>query len=168
VELDEAIRACEAAGATSTMRAADATEADWLRQARRLALRALERLGQVRMEDVGVPRSRVPDLLRAISAIGEKYEIRIATFGHAGDGNLHPNFIFDHDDPRAEELTDLARADLYSAAIALGGTVTAEHGIGISRRDALVEQVGPDVVGVMRSIKAALDPQGILNPGRVF
>jgi len=168
VELDEAIRACEAAGATSTMRAADATEADWLRQARRLALRALERLGQVRMEDVGVPRSRVPDLLRAISAIGEKYEIRIATFGHAGDGNLHPNFIFDHDDPRAEELTDLARADLYRAAIALGGTVTAEHGIGISRRDALVEQVGPDVVGVMRSIKAALDPQGILNPGRVF
>jgi len=167
-ELDEAVRACEAAGATSTMRAADATEADWLRQARRLALRALERLGQVRMEDVGVPRSRVPDLLRAISAIGEKYDIRIATFGHAGDGNLHPNFIFDHDDPRAEELTDLARADLYRAAIALGGTVTAEHGIGIARRDALVEQVGPDVVGVMRSIKAALDPQGILNPGRVF
>ena len=167
-ELDEAIRACEAAGATSTMRAADATEADWLRQARRLALRALERLGQVRMEDVGVPRSRVPDLLRAISAIGEKYDIRIATFGHAGDGNLHPNFIFDHDDPRAEELTDLARADLYRAAIALGGTVTAEHGIGLARRDALVEQVGPDVVGVMRSIKAALDPQGILNPGRVF
>ena len=168
VELDEAIRACEAAGATSTMRAADATEADWLRQARRLALRALERQGQVRMEDVGVPRSRVPDLLRAISAIGEKYDIRIATFGHAGDGNLHPNFIFDHDDPRAEELTDLARADLYRAAIALGGTVTAEHGIGIARRDALVEQVGEDVVGVMRSIKAALDPQGILNPGRVF
>jgi glycolate dehydrogenase FAD-linked subunit len=167
-ELDAAVEACEAAGATSTMRAADATEADWLRQARRLALRALERQGQVRMEDVGVPRSRVPDLLRAIAAIGEKYDIRIATFGHAGDGNLHPNFIFDHGDPRAEELTDLARADLYRAAIALGGTVTAEHGIGIARRDALVEQVGADVVGVMRSIKDALDPQGILNPGRVF
>jgi glycolate oxidase len=167
-ELDEMLAACEAAGSTTTMRAADATEADWLRQARRLALRALERQGQVRMEDVGVPRSRVPDLLRAIAAIGTKYDIRIATFGHAGDGNLHPNFIFDHDDPRAEELTDLARADLYRAAIALGGTVTAEHGIGIARRDALVEQVGPDVVGVMRSIKQALDPQGILNPGRVF
>jgi len=167
-ELDEMVAACEAAGATSTLRAADATEADWLRQARRLALRALERQGQVRMEDVGVPRSRVPDLLRAIAAIGVKYDIRIATFGHAGDGNLHPNFIFDHDDPRAEELTDLARADLYRAAIGLGGTVTAEHGIGIARRDALVEQVGPDVVGVMRSIKQALDPQGILNPGRVF
>jgi glycolate dehydrogenase FAD-linked subunit len=167
-ELDEAVAACEAAGATSTMRAADATEADWLRQARRLALRALERQGQVRMEDVGVPRSRVPELLRAIDDIGKRHGIRIATFGHAGDGNLHPNFIFDHGDPRAEELTDIARADLYRAAIALGGTVTAEHGIGTSRREALVEQVGPDVVGVMRSIKEALDPLGILNPGRVI
>jgi len=167
-ELDAAVAACEAAGSTTTMRAADATEADWLRQARRLALRALERQGIVRMEDVGVPRSRVPDLLRAIDAIGKRYEIKVATFGHAGDGNLHPNFIFDHGDPRAEELTDLARADLYRAAIALGGTVTAEHGIGLARRDVLVEQVGQDVVDVMRSIKYALDPLGILNPGRVI
>jgi len=115
-----------------------------------------------------VPRGRVPELLVEIQAAADRHGVRVATFGHAGDGNLHPNFIFDHDDPRAEELTDLARADLYRAAIALGGTVTAEHGIGIARRDALVEQVGEDVVGVMRSIKAALDPQGILNPGRVF
>ncbi len=168
VELDAAVAACEAAGATSTMRAADATEADWLRQARRLALRALERQGIVRMEDVGVPRSRVPDLLRAIAGIGRKHGIKVATFGHAGDGNLHPNFIFDRDDPRAEELTDLARADLYKAAIALGGTVTAEHGIGLARRSVLVDQVGADVIDVMRSIKAALDPLGILNPGRVI
>jgi glycolate dehydrogenase FAD-linked subunit len=167
-ELDAAVAACEAAGATTTMRAADATEADWLRQARRLALRALERQGIVRMEDVGVPRSRVPDLLRAIDAIGKRHGIKVATFGHAGDGNLHPNFIFDHGDPRAEELTDLARADLYRAAIALGGTVTAEHGIGLARRDVLVEQVGSDVIDVMRSIKAALDPLGILNPGRMI
>ena len=167
-ELDAAVAACEAAGSTTTMRAADATEADWLRQARRLALRALERQGIVRMEDVGVPRSRVPDLLREIEAIGKRHGIKVATFGHAGDGNLHPNFIFDHGDPRAEELTDLARADLYRAAIALGGTVTAEHGIGLARRDALVEQVGQDVVDVMRSIKDVLDPLGILNPGRVI
>ena len=167
-ELDAAVAACEAAGSSTTMRAADATEADWLRQARRLALRALERQGIVRMEDVGVPRSRVPDLLRAIAAIGTRHGIKVATFGHAGDGNLHPNFIFDHGDPRAEELTDLARADLYRVAIALGGTVTAEHGIGLARRDVLVEQVGVDVIDVMRSIKTALDPLGILNPGRVI
>ena len=168
IEIAGATVACETAGSSSTLVAADPTEADWLRQARRLALRALERQGTVRMEDVGVPRSRVTDLLRAITAIGERHGVRIATFGHAGDGNLHPNFIFDRDDPRAEELTELARADLYRAAIALGGTVTAEHGVGLSRRSALVEQVGPDVIGVMRSIKDALDPLGILNPGRVI
>jgi glycolate dehydrogenase FAD-linked subunit len=166
-ELERAVAACEAAGATSTVRAADAQEADWLRQARRLALRALERHGTVRMEDVGVPRARVPDLLRAIDRIAMAHGIRCATFGHAGDGNLHPNFIFDRDDPRAEELTEAARGDLYRAAIALGGTVTAEHGIGSSRREFLGAQVGEGALGVMRSIKAALDPLGILNPGRV-
>ena len=167
-ELDRAVVECEAAGASSTVRANDPQEADWLRQARRLALRALERQGTVRMEDVGVPRSRVPELLVAIDAIAKKHRIRCATFGHAGDGNLHPNFIFAHDDPRAEELTDAARMDLYRAAIALGGTITAEHGVGTSRREALAEQVGPDVVAVMRSIKAALDPHGLLNPGKVI
>jgi len=167
-ELDRAAAACERAGASSVVRAADATEADWLRQARRLALRALERLGAVRMEDVGVPRGRVTALLEAIDEIARRHGVRIATFGHAGDGNLHPNFVFERDDPRAEALTEAARADLFRAAIALGGTITAEHGIGTSRRSALVDQVGPDAIRVMRSIKAALDPLGILNPGKVI
>jgi glycolate dehydrogenase FAD-linked subunit len=166
-ELERAVAACEAAGATSTVQAADAQEADWLRQARRLALRALERQGTVRMEDVGVPRSQVPELLRAIDRIAIAHGIKCATFGHAGDGNLHPNFIFDRDDPRAEELTEAARADLYRAAIALGGTITAEHGIGVARREFLGAQVGEGALAVMRSIKTALDPLGILNPGRV-
>jgi glycolate oxidase len=167
-ELDLAVAACERAGATSTVRAEDPTEADWLRQARRLALRALERQGTVRMEDVGVPRGRVPELLVAIQAAADRHGVRVATFGHAGDGNLHPNFVFAHDDPRAAELTETVRNEIFAAAIALGGTVTAEHGIGLSRREALVDQVGPDVIDVMRSIKDALDPQGILNPGRVI
>jgi len=167
-ELDRAAAACERAGASSVVRAADATEADWLRQGRRLALRALERLGTVRMEDVGVPRGRVTALLEAIDEIARRHGVRIATFGHAGDGNLHPNFVFERDDPRAEALTEAARADLFRAAIALGGTITAEHGIGTSRRSALVDQVGPDAIRVMRSIKAALDPLGILNPGKVL
>jgi glycolate dehydrogenase FAD-linked subunit len=168
VELDGAIAACQAAGATSVVRAADATEADWLRQARRLALRALERQGIVRMEDVGVPIGRVPDLLVAIQAAADRHGVRVATLGHAGDGNLHPNFIFDHDDPRAAELTEVVRDEIFAAALSLGGTVTAEHGIGLSRREALVDQVGTDVIDVMRSIKTALDPLGIMNPGRVF
>ncbi|HEV2005497.1 MAG TPA: FAD-linked oxidase C-terminal domain-containing protein [Candidatus Limnocylindrales bacterium] len=167
-ELDQAEAACEATGATSIVRAADATEADLLRQARRLALRALERQGTVRMEDVGVPRARVPDLLRAIERIAAAHGVRVATFGHAGDGNLHPNLIFDRDDPEAGRLTHQVRDEIFRAALDMGGTVTAEHGIGMARREWLPIQRGEGAVAVMRAIKNALDPLGILNPGRVI
>jgi len=167
-ELARAEAACRIAGATDVIRAADAQEADWLRQARRAAHYALERLGEVRMEDVGVPRSRVPDMLRAIERIAAKHDVRIGTFGHAGDGNLHPDLVFDRGDPRAESVTKLVQADLYRAALELGGTVTGEHGIGAARRDWLEIQKGADAVRFMRAIKTALDPLGILNPGRVI
>ncbi len=167
-EIDAAEAVCRTAGAIETVRAADAQEADWLRQARRGAYQALERIGLVRMEDVGVPRGRVPELLRAIEASATRLGIRCGTFGHAGDGNLHPNLVFDRDDPTAEAKTEAFKDELYRAAIALGGTVTAEHGIGLARRDYLELQRGPEAVAIMRSIKAALDPQGILNPGRVL
>jgi len=167
-ELERAERACREAGATETVRAADAQEADWLRQARRAAHYALERKGDVRMEDVGVPRSRVPEMLRAIERIAAAHDVRIGTFGHAGDGNLHPDLIFERGDPQAEAKTDAVKKDLYQAALDLGGTVTGEHGIGAARRDWLEKQKGEDAVRVMRAIKAALDPDGILNPGRVI
>ncbi len=167
-DLDRAEVASLAAGGRSAVRAADAQEADWLRQARRLALRALERQGTVRMEDVGVPRARVPELLQAIERIAAAHGVRCATFGHAGDGNLHPNLIFDRDDPEAEHLTRRVRDEIFRAALDLGGTVTAEHGIGAARREWLPIQVGEPAVAVMRAIKAALDPLGILNPGRVL
>jgi glycolate oxidase len=167
-ELDLVEVACTNAGATSLVRAADAAEADWLRQARRLALRALERQGMVRMEDVGVPRAQVPALLRAIERIAAAAGVRVATFGHAGDGNLHPNFIFERGDEAAAALTETVRDDIFREALAMGGTVTAEHGIGMVRREWLPLQRGEGAVEVMRSIKAALDPLGILNPGRVI
>ena len=167
-ELERAEAACRAAGATDVVRAADAQEADWLRQARRAAHYALERLGDVRMEDVGVPRSRVPEMLRAIETIAAKHDVRIGTFGHAGDGNLHPDLVFERGDPNAEAKVEAVKKDLYQAAIDLGGTVTGEHGIGSSRREWLEVQKGADAVRVMRAIKAALDPLGILNPGRVL
>jgi glycolate dehydrogenase FAD-linked subunit len=167
-ELTRAEEVCRVAGATDVIRAADEQEADWLRQARRAAHYALERLGEVRMEDVGVPRSRVPDMLRAIERIAAKHDVRIGTFGHAGDGNLHPDLVFERGDPRAESLTKLVQADLYRAALELGGTVTGEHGIGSARRDWLEIQRGADAVRFMRAIKTALDPLGILNPGRVI
>jgi glycolate oxidase len=120
------------------------------------------------MEDVGVPRARVPELLRAIERIAAANGVRCATFGHAGDGNLHPNLIFERDDPAAAELTHRVRDEIYRAALDLGGTVTAEHGIGAARREWLPIQRGEGAVAVMRSIKRALDPLGILNPGRVL
>ncbi len=167
-ELARGEAACVAAGATSTVRSRDAAEADLLRQARRAAHYALERLGDVKMEDVGVPRSRVPDMLRAIEAIAAKHDVRIGTFGHAGDGNLHPDLVLERGDPNGEAITKAVQDDLYRAALDLGGTVTGEHGIGSARIGWLEAQRGADAVRVMRSIKTALDPQGLLNPGRVL
>ncbi len=169
-EVDAAERACTAAGAGLVVRAQDATEAEWLREGRRLAFRALEAQGVARMEDVGVPRSRVPELLAAIEAIAARHAIVVGTFGHAGDGNLHPTFVLGRDEPEAVAAARLhaARAELFEAALQLGGTVTGEHGIGEVRRDWLVRQRGEPAVEAMRAIKRALDPAGILNPGRVL
>jgi glycolate oxidase len=167
-ELAAAEDCCTAAGSTSIHRATDPMEADWLRQVRRLAYRAMERLGVARMEDVGAPRSSMPELLAAISRIAAAHDVRCGTFGHAGDGNLHPTFVWDRGDTAAEARVHSACEELYRAAIAMGGTVTGEHGIGAARRPFLVDQRGADAVDVMRSIKAALDPLGILNPGKVL
>jgi len=167
-ELTRGEAACVSAGATSTVRSQTVAEADLLRQARRAAHYALERLGEVKMEDVGVPRSKVPDMLRAVERIAAKHDVRIGTFGHAGDGNLHPDLVLERGDPRAEAITKAVQADLYQAALDLGGTVTGEHGIGSARTAWLEPQRGAAAVRVMRSIKTALDPQGLLNPGRVL
>ncbi len=167
-ELARADAVCAGVGATTTVRSQTSAEADLLRQARRAAHWALEKLGDVKMEDVGVPRSRVPDMLRAIESIAARHEVRIGTFGHAGDGNLHPDLVLERGDPRGEAITKAVQADLYQAALDLGGTVTGEHGIGSARREWLEPQRGADAVRFMRAIKTALDPQGLLNPGRVL
>jgi glycolate oxidase len=166
--LETAASACAGAGASSTIVAADPTEADWLRQARRLAFHSMERLGVARMEDVGVPLGRVSELLVEIERIAAEQGLTIATFGHVGDGNLHPNVILERDDPDGEAKLQATTDALYRAAIALGGTVTAEHGIGLTRRAYLESQVGPGAVALMRAVKRALDPLGILNPGKVL
>ncbi|HEX5467104.1 MAG TPA: FAD-linked oxidase C-terminal domain-containing protein [Candidatus Limnocylindrales bacterium] len=166
-ELDRAEQACRAAGATDLVRAKDATEADWLREARRKAHPSLDKLGRARMDDVGVPRSRVPELLAAIERIGAEEELRIGVFGHAGDGNFHPTYVVERDDPTAAARVERARHRIYEAALDLGGTTTGEHGTGLAKKDMLEAQRGPDALRAMRAIKAALDPLGILNPGKV-
>jgi glycolate oxidase len=167
-ELDAAAAASEAAGATSIVRSTDPTEADWLREARRKAHWSLEQAGVARMEDIGVPRSRVAQLLAAIERLSADHGMRVGVFGHAGDGNFHPTFVMDRDDARAETRINAVRSDLFAEVLALGGTISGEHGTGVAKRAYLEAQRGPRYVAVMRAVKAALDPQGILNPGKVF
>jgi len=167
-ELAVAEQACLAAGATSVLISADTTEADWLRQARRGAHGALERAGAARMDDVGVPRSRIPEMLDVIAAVAARHDLPVGVFGHAGDGNLHPTYVLDRNDPDAERRVDVARDEIYRAALEMGGTVTGEHGTGLAKKRWLELQRGARAVDVMRSIKQALDPQGLLNPGKIF
>jgi len=127
----------------------------------------MERLGVARMEDVGAPRARLPELLAAVERIAAAHDVRCGTFGHAGDGNVHPTFVWERGDEAAAQRVQAACEELYRAVIEMGGTVTGEHGIGASRRPFLELQRGADAVAVMRAIKEALDPLGILNPGKV-
>lgn len=167
-ELRTAEEACVAAGATSVLVSADTQEADWLRQARRGAHGALERAGAARMDDVGVPRSEVPQMIDRIVEIAARHKLPVGIFGHAGDGNLHPTYVLDRDDPDAERKIDAARDEIYRAALELGGTISGEHGTGLAKKRWLELQRGARAVEVMRSIKHALDPDNLLNPGKIF
>lgn len=150
------------AGATYTAVSSDATEAAELLAVRRLTHWALERLGPILTEDVGVPRSKLAAMLARIEAIAREHDVVIATVGHAGDGNLHPSLVVDS--PRAWPAAEA----IYRAALDLGGTITGEHGIGTLKRDWLPAEIGEVGLDVHRQLKAAFDPLGILNPGKVL
>ncbi len=156
--------ACAAQGAEVFV-TDDADEGELFVQARRASFPALEVRGSMLLEDVGAPVPRLPDLLDAIAKIAEQYAVEIPVVAHAGDGNTHPNIVYDPADPGAEDRARLAFGHVMQAAIALGGTITGEHGVGRAKRGALADQLGPDVMALTRRIKDALDPQGILNPG---
>lgn len=156
------------AGATWSAVSTDQEEADALFAARRLAYPAMERLGPVLTEDVCVPKKHVPEMLSRIEQIGLRYDTTIANIAHAGDGNLHPLLITPHDDIEARERAQAAFSEIIDAALELGGTVTGEHGVGLLKMDGLVQELDPIVLDMHRSVKNALDPHGILNPGKVF
>ncbi len=117
-------------------------------------------------EDVAVPRSRIPEMVRQAKAIGARRGLVVATYGHAGDGNLHCNVMFDRADQRP--AVDEAVAEILRAAVDLGGTITGEHGVGLAKRDFLEYEQGAAVVALERRLKAVFDPLGILNPGKIF
>ena len=167
-EADAMVACFEKAGATWAARSTDQAEADALFQARRLVYPALERLGPLLTEDVCVPKAAVPEMLARIEAIAARHETTIANLAHAGDGNLHPMLITPSGDDAAVVRAQAAFEDIMTEAIALGGTVTGEHGVGLLKRNGLRAEVGPAVLALNRAVKDALDPHHILNPGKVF
>jgi len=127
---------------------------------------SMEARGTVLIEDVCVPRSALPSMFAAIDAVSSKYGVTIATVAHAGDGNLHPNFVFEGTEVPAEVWQ--AADEMFLAALRLGGTLTGEHGVGLLKRRWLGDELGADQLELQRDIKRVFDPLGILNPGKVF
>ncbi|HEU5028726.1 MAG TPA: FAD-linked oxidase C-terminal domain-containing protein [Spirillospora sp.] len=167
-EADAMVALFKEAGATWSARSSDEAEAEALFAARRLAYPALERLGPVLTEDVCVPRALVPEMLARIEAAASETGTRIANIAHAGDGNLHPLIIAPAGDDDARKRAQRAFDRIVADAIALGGTVTGEHGVGLLKRRGLHAELEPAVIAMHRAVKDALDPAGIFNPGKVF
>ncbi|HVG59446.1 MAG TPA: FAD-linked oxidase C-terminal domain-containing protein [Hyalangium sp.] len=159
--------ACEAAGATFLAQTAEEAEGELLLGARRLALPALERQGSTLLDDVGVPLARIAELFAAVERIAEQHAVLIGTFGHAGDGNMHPTIVFDRNDPDAVSRAQFAFDGILRVVDELGGTITGEHGVGLLKRPYLARQLGPQTMRLHLAIKSALDPLGILNPGKL-
>jgi glycolate oxidase len=160
--------AFEAAGAGFVAVSGDAQESEALFAARRLAYPALERLGPVLTEDVCVPATAVPEMLGRIEAIARRHDVLIANVAHAGDGNLHPLLITPPGDDAARVRAQAAFEDILTDALDLGGTVTGEHGVGLLKRPGLARELAPEVAAMQRAVKQALDPHGILNPGKAI
>jgi glycolate oxidase len=158
---------CTQAGALEVLAAQDAAQRDRLWEARRRLSPVTRAMARFKIsEDVVVPRTKIPALLAEVDAIAEATRVRMLTYGHAGDGNLHVNFLWsDPDDaPRVEE--GLGR--LFRAVIAMRGTLTGEHGIGTSKSEYLPLEQGPELIAIQKRIKALFDPKGLLNPGKIF
>jgi glycolate oxidase len=168
-DAEVAMECCRQCGAFSVERAADRREAEKLWKARRALSPAMfQAAGGKANEDIVVPRSRIPEMLERIKALQDKHGLPFICFGHAGDGNIHVNIMYDPADPQAPVRVDQAAADLFRETLALGGTISGEHGVGLRKKpyiDLEIDRVG---LAVMKRVKAALDPDGIMNPGKVF
>ncbi len=174
IQTDGPAAADEAAAIAAVLRAAGGTvtisrdpeEGERLLEIRRSMHPAMQTLGTTLIEDVSVPRSALPAMFDAIAELERRHGIAIPTVAHAGDGNLHPNFVFDGDEVPA--VIWQAAGELFEAALALGGTLTGEHGVGVLKARWLAEELGEDQWELQRRIARVFDPAGILNPGKMF
>jgi glycolate oxidase len=160
---------CAENGATTVRVAADAAEASRLATARRSAFSALARMRPTTiLEDATVPRSELSNMIRFIQETGERHGLEIATFGHFGDGNLHPTFLTDERDADEMHRVEAAMKEIFAHALSLGGTITGEHGVGLAKKAFLRGQMGDGSYALLKQVKRSLDPLGLLNPGKVF
>jgi glycolate oxidase len=156
-------------GALEVRVARDDAEAVRLAAARRSAFSALARVAPTTiLEDATVPRSELARMIRFVAGVAEKYKLRIGTFGHMGDGNLHPTFLTDERNKEEMRRVEDAFREIFDEAIRLGGTITGEHGIGVAKKSFLPKFAGDAQMRVLRELRRALDPNGILNPGKMF
>ena len=168
-EAQDVERLLAAAGAAEVHRAASPEEADALAAARRTALSALARVSPTTLlADATVPRSRLADTFDEIARLAARHRLTVGTFGHAGDGNLHPTVLCDERDGDEMARAHSFYRDLYEKVLEWGGTVSGEHGIGLAKKEYLARQIGAGGVATMRRIKRAFDPEGRLNPGKIF
>ena len=165
-EAEVILEACLAAGAMEGYRSEDAEQAEMLLGARRMAIQALEAKGDWLLDDVAVPRTALAATVAEIEEVAARYDVLIGTFGHAGDGNLHPTIVVPRGDADAMQRAMNAFNELLDIALALGGTVTGEHGIGTLKAPYLAKELDEVAIDWHGRIKQALDPLGILNPGK--
>jgi glycolate oxidase len=156
-------------GAIEFRMARSPEEADELWAVRRGLSSAVAALAPNRLgEDISVPRSAFPEVVRRIRAVSEKFNLPIAVYGHAGDGNLHPSVLCDLNKPGEAERVQQAVDEIFRAALAAGGTLSGEHGIGITKKKYITQALGDAGVKTLKAVKGALDPKGILNPGKIW
>lgn len=168
-EVDRMAEICTGRGAIEVRVAATPEDGAHIMRARRAVSGAMGRVSPNKLgEDITVPRTAIPAMVRLIQAVAAEHRLVIPVFGHAGDGNLHPNILFDRRDAAQVRRVEAAAAAIFRAALELGGTLSGEHGIGTLKREFLEDDLGPVAVDLMRRIKVALDPKGLLNPHKVF
>lgn len=156
-------------GGYDVIRSETREEEDKLWDVRRALSPAIKKFGTLKFnEDVVVPRSRVPELIERVEEIGHRHQTFVVNFGHLGDGNIHVNFMCERSDREAVRRAREAVGETFAVAVELGGTISGEHGIGYVKAPYLSMALGADAIGAMRHIKRALDPLGILNPGKMF
>ena len=167
-DADRAERCCVDAGAREVRRAASEEERLGLWRGRKKAFGAMGRIApDLLVQDATVPRTRLPEVLARITAIGDEYDLNIANVFHAGDGNLHPNILFDRNDPDELDRVERASREIMKLCVSVGGTITGEHGVGVDKR-AYMDLVHNDVeLDMLRRVRAVFDQRGLFNPGKV-